>query len=179
MKSKTPIFFYFLGCLLLLISCKSGGQEENPEKSLKKVIGKRIEMPVDITPFDLSDSISYEDYFRSKYKVIYFVDSTECNECCVRYMSLFKKFLEQSNRISSPLLIIFNTNDLFDIQIFMRKYDMKFPYFLDKNSSLKNKNKYLKDGSFNIFLSRNDTIIFAGSEYNEDFCNAFLEQIGK
>lgn len=179
MKAKTLISFCVLFLLTLFYSCRSGEQENNSEKSLRKMIGKKIEIPRDITPYDLSDSIGFQNYISSKYKVVYYIDSTECNECCVSYMSLYKTLFEKSNTVSSPVLIIINTNDLFDIQIFMKKYDMKFPYFLDKNNSFKNGNKHLKSGAFNILLTRNDTIIFAGSRYSEDFCKAFLDQIGR
>jgi len=95
-------------------------------------------------------------------------------------MTLFNEFFNKAIKKSASLLLILNTKDYFDIKIFMNKYQIKHPCFLDFNGSFKKSNKYFKSGIYDVLLLRNDTIIFAGkSKYDDKFYSLFLDQIGK
>lgn len=168
--------------VFIAISCSEGSREGNQiKKELKMIIGKKMDIPKEIIPFNLSDSITLANCMESKYKIIYFVDSMECTECHIRYLYNLKKFFKEVDQKQSPVIVIFNTNDAFDIKMYTEKYELNFPYFLDPDKKFKSLNKELpKSEAINTFLTRNDTVILAGNPvYNVKLKELFIAQTQK
>lgn len=154
--------------MILLIGCisfLSCNMQPDVNSGLKKLIGREMKLPPDIVGFNLADSVSMDTYLNSPYKIIYYIDSMGCTECHIESLYRWKKFFQETDQKKSPIVILFETNDIFDIQMFMEKFELHFPFFLDANKKFKamNRNILPDHALLSTFLTRNDTIILAGN----------------
>lgn len=122
-----------ISIILFTLSGCYNNEEKELIKFLKEVLGTRMDVPRDIIPFALSNSVTFQNSLESKYKIIHFIDSMECSECYIKSLYKWEVFFNQENSRIAPIFLIFNTDNVFDIKMFMEKYELNFPYFLDIN----------------------------------------------
>jgi hypothetical protein len=160
-------------CIILIpifLSCnsKKNDKKEYIEKELILFLDSKISIEdVGLIPINLADSIMMKDYLSSKYKIYSFVDSMNCSSCQIVRLRKWKDLFKNLNPKLSPIIIIFNTQDVLNVKKYMELYGLDFPYFLDFENKFKQVNKQIpKKGAFRTFLTRNDTVIVVGNPIN-------------
>lgn len=159
------IFRLIFSLFLILPSCCTSEQKEI-EKELLSLMGKRIELGTTLIPFSLDsipDNLTDSLRNKSRFKVIYYIDSINCSECEIRTMAPWHNYIK-SYKNNLSVWIIFNSSDIQNIQVAMEKYNLNFTYFLDVESNFKKANPFISNNKlFNCVLTQNDTIVLIGN----------------
>ena len=167
-KYLLPFFCIMLIPLFLSCNSKKKEMKEYIEKELILFLYSKISIEeVGLIPVNLTDSIMMKDYLSSKYKIYSFVDSMDCSSCQIVRLRKWKDLFKDLNSKLSPIIIIFNTQDVLNVKKYMDLYGLDFPYFLDFENKFKKVNKQIpQKGIFRTFLTRNDSIIVVGNPIN-------------
>lgn len=147
-----------------MVSCQSYKNKKKLQRDLSLFINSKIEFPSNLIPFQLHYGLTSIDLLERYYKIVIFIDSTECNDCRIKMLKQgWEPFLNQIANDSLSCIIIFNTSTSHEIKNTMEELGLKIPYFLDIDASFPKINKQIKlNKNFQTFLTINNKVVIAG-----------------
>lgn len=146
MIAKKHFFIIFI--ISLITSCQESKQEQIGN-IVSDWIDKELLLP---TPTKgLNETFIHP---KSDYKIITYIDSTECTACDLQLEQwcLFINEIKSFTQKYIPLIIYVHPNNEDSLEKILRWEDSSFPYIVDKNSTFVKLNKIPKESMFHTFL---------------------------
>ncbi|MEG0517972.1 MAG: hypothetical protein RR555_03755 [Bacteroidales bacterium] len=155
--------------LYLLCSCTSTNVSTDVRTTLADFIGTKIATDsIVLIPINKIDSVCISSYLASKYKLYVYIDSINCTACKINKMREWSTLFKLFNAQQASVIVIFNSDNVQGISSTMELYELDFTYFLDIEHEFKKVNKIPNIEILQTFLTRNDTVIAAGTPLNND-----------
>lgn len=138
--------------LLLLFACN--GKNSKSFFLTKQWHNKEIIIPEwNLKAKFLGRDTLCRDYFQKKYKIVMYVDSTECAECRLQLYQWYKYIQEYKNLdYKLSFFIIVHAENPKIIDILSRQYDFKYPIFHDKGGVMNKLNSFSNNIDLPTFL---------------------------
>ena len=175
MKIRNVLVFLIL---LLSYSCKT---EETPlQKHLREWVGKDIVFTDSLFVFNNADTSYYANIVNSKCKLILYVDSTNCSDCKIKKFLYLTTLYEKSIRDNCPVVIIFNTRDIYGMEMAFERYYINTPFIIDWTGSFHRTNRLPQEEQLRTFLVYNNKVVLAGDPLgNEKMQKLYKKQLMK
>lgn len=148
----------------LISSCKEKPQNEKIAAELKSFYGKHI-----VFTDNLKSVFDETSYFKDlnwsrNYKIISYIDSTDCTPCSLEPLSLWKNFTSELTELDTELIVILKSDKINDIHEILTRYGIHFPVFADKESTFKQINHLPSNHLLHTFLlDKHNQVVLAGS----------------
>ena len=116
----------------------------------------------------------------SKFKIVNYIDSSECLECKLKLPSWkrLKKFTD-SLSIDVEYVFISQTKHIYDLAIHLKKNNFIIPYFYDKPGSMKKENPILQHSECQTLLldSTNNILLFGNPVLNHKLKDLYIKNM--
>ena len=170
-KSVVREWHCLLGLLLFSI-CIVCSCEDSDERRVAKMIedwtGRTILMPKE-SVFTLygGDTVSFlKDYICADYKIINYVDSTDCVSCKLQ-ISSWKVFLATLDSVGTdleriiPVLFYMCPKESAELKFILHREGFNYPICIDEKDSLNKLNHFPSDINYQTFLLDKDNKVLA------------------
>jgi hypothetical protein len=169
---KYKLVFYLLGIIFLNHNCKQSNSLL--KEYLKAFIGTDVIIPESLLKFN---DINHHIREGVKYKLVFYVDSSSCNQCylnmaIVTWSNLMNKFENKDFN----LYIIFHSQDIEELQTLFKSYNLDIPFFIDLYGDFMNENKLPPTNILHTFLLEDNIVILAGDPSNNSKLLRLYEQ---
>ena len=173
-------YTYLIITIITLFSC----QKNDPKaiQQVKQWQGKEIYFPDSLTSRIMGKDTSCTELFNKDYKILVFVDSTDCTECKLQLYE-WSKLINNSQQYNDKLSIIFiiHTPNPKNIDIICKKNKFNYPLFYDKKNITNTLNHFPKEIEFQTFLlDKNNHVIIIGNPIkNTKMWNLYMKIISQ
>lgn len=169
--STAIISLYFLQ---LIFSCQSPEERKN-QQLIKDWMGKEIFFPQTLQRKNLAEE-KEEDLLKKQYKILLYVDSSECTQCRLQLYEWQRK-IEETRKYSDSLafILVVNTRNIKLIEILAQKNKFHYPIYFDKNGKMNAINHFPKEPLFQTFLldSSNKILLIGNPIKNKQLWNLY------
>ncbi len=157
---RNIIFLSFL----LLTACACS---KSPKEELLLLRSTPIQLPKNSIITYLGKDTLATDYFRSKYKVVIYTDSTSCSSCALNKLYLWEDLIEWSDKSGDSVkyYFVFNPPMNDNIRIALRNSMLDYPMLLDSLGEFERLNPHLpKNKAMHTFLlDENNNVVLVGN----------------
>ena len=151
----------FIGIIVFVISCSS--ESNKWKKEMKEFVNSEIVFPNNIIPLNLPESVGVDDLLSSEFKIIKFLDSTECAECRFSQLMTWDDYYIEHRESDYAILCVISESDFFEVKRLIDKFCFSFICLIDTDNSFKNLNLNLPTNSLlNTFLLRGNKVLLVG-----------------
>lgn len=147
--------------------------------------GRTIEIDSTL-PFTVQglDTVQYDQYFNSPYKMLVWADSLGCTSCQLQLDKLkeFVEFTERELHAKLPVLLYLNNKDVNKMVVMLRTSTYKTPVYIDNNTTSKLADyKFSKNPDLNVFLldSTNKVVVIGYPIHNEKIKDLYFKKLMK
>jgi hypothetical protein len=133
-----------------------------------------------ILPNDIQSGI--EQYIQKyEYISVIYIDSSECIQCSLKNLPLWKYYRKRLNDINTGVLLIIHNSDEQAVLRELKTLEIIFPFIFDKGGKFKTSNEVFKYTRDNVFvMDKNRNAIFNESPIaNEQVWKQFIGLINK
>lgn len=151
--------------LLLLASC-----ENEATRARKAWLGREIQIPETLTAKVYNRDTLCNDLLHKKYKILTYVDSTDCAECKLQLYYWYKLIQETRPYADSlAVVLIIHAQNPKAIQILSQQYHFNYPIFYDKGGKMNKLNHF--PGKIDLqtyLLDENNKVLLVGSPLHDE-----------
>ena len=157
--------FVFVG---LIWCCFAFFSWRNDDKAMIKneisfFLGKEIIIPNSLIAFNTSKS-NKDEIFNKEFIIYSYVDSIDCSECKIKQVLPWMDYLQKYTDNMLSFVLIFNTNDIEELQYNIKLNGFNLPYFVDIDNKFKEKNPSMPTISvLKTFLTHNNKVVLIGN----------------
>jgi len=150
---KKSIFLLFAA--LLLSACnQKNDRHAKAEKIVAEWLGKTIQLPANMRLTISGKDTVMPKFHSTKYKILFFSDSTGCASCKLNLFEWQKLIAETDSTLTGKLSFIFcfqprNRDDLISL---LRSERFIQPVFIDKTNEMNNLNHFPENETYQCFL---------------------------
>ncbi len=163
------ISLYFV---IMLCATSCGKSPEISHRDLKNILGTEV-----ILPFSINNMAD------DTYKVISYIDSTECVQCVLNNLHLWRNVKEEYFSLRNIPIIFIASPKFFDNidPIYINYMQKTFVLIKDVDNKFGQRYHFLHNGNYRTFLlDCNDRILFVGSPVqNKKFLEGYKFAISK
>ena len=115
--------------------------------------------------FNNSTEVNLDSLTYSRYKVVIYVDSSNCDDCRISQALAIRGYELEIIRKKKyiPFIYIFNTQDAFSLKEHLEYYGFRSYYFVDLEDTFLSANNITHDKRFHTFLLENNKIKVIGN----------------
>ena len=151
--------------LLSLFAC-----ENETDRARKAWVGREIQIPETLTAKVYNRDTVCNDLLHKKYKILTYVDSTDCAECKLQ-LYYWHKLIQDVRPLSDSLavVLIIHAQNPKAIQILSWQNRFDYPIFYDKGGRMGKMNHF--PGKIDLqtyLLDENNKVLIAGSPLHDD-----------
>lgn len=123
------------------------------------------------------------NYFKSDIKVVVYADATACASCEVRYLELWKPYIDKARNtesLSYCFILAPEKKDSLSILASLKAYPIDHPVLLDYNQEFINLNTHLPQNKnfHTLVLDRDNTTVLVGNPiFNQNIRNMYKSTI--
>lgn len=174
--------------LLLFLSLLSCTRGTALEEELSLLRSTPIQLPEKSIITYLGKDTLATDYFKSKYKMVIYTDSTSCSSCALNKLYLWKDLIEWSDKSGDSIkyYFVFNPPMSDNIRLSLRNSLLDYPMLLDSLGEFERLNPHLpKNKAMHTFLlDENNNVVLVGNPLHnpkiEKMFNEIVEEkLGK
>lgn len=178
--------FYLVLILCLYPSCSSKTEQE-AKKIQDEWIGRQIIYPDDFIAWGIDNELFQELSFKSKYKIVTYVDGAGCTSCKLQ-LPKWAKWIDELRESKNNVDVLFfiSPNDAENLEILLQYYGFTYPVYIDEKDIFNQKNNLPTNELFQTFLlDRDNRVVAVGNPiHNPQVKELYLkiirgEQIGQ
>ena len=158
----------FTSLLILAFSC-------NTDKNrIKCKVEEMRSVPIDLCLDKLSCKLHQQKHSDYKYKMIVYVDSTECTPCELGHLRFYIPLIDEAKKnktnVGFYFIIAPKVQDWFDLNTEIEETDIHGNIYIDSTYIFLNNNPTIpKEKKYHSFmLDRNNRIVFIGSPIDNE-----------
>jgi len=174
MKLQFRALFLF-SILVALFGCHNKIEEE-----LSKLLKHKIIIPYDQMPDTYSTAI-LEINKNAKYRLVVFVDSTECSSCSLRSLAEWETYIGEKAHKNLNLHIILQpkANEYNEIMDIVAESGVKIPVFVDSCYAFTRINPFIPHNTImhTFLLNQNDSIVLVGNPLRNKKIEELVQKI--
>lgn len=167
MRKSWILYFVISG--ICLFGCMS--PKERTEEVIKEFKKEKVVLPYEDMSCWINDSIQHNrPWEQAKLKLVIYVDSTNCSECTLKTMYMWKDFVEMEQEYKPDffLVYIFQTKKEIAPRALASEFkitELNHPMYIDSQSVFAKSNPHLPQESlYHIFLLDNENnVILVGN----------------
>jgi hypothetical protein len=170
---------HYLLLLLVLLSCRGDKKGEDIARLVTEWQGKEVILPKNLvfTVYAM-DTVDYQ-IPESKYKVLIYVDSTDCTGCKLQ-LHKWKELMAYAQE-DIPFLFFFYPRDVDELYYLLETERFDWPVCVDRYDLLNQLNHFPADINFQTFLldKDNKVVLIGNPVYDLDMRDKYIERIGR
>lgn len=178
MRKLIPIF---LLAVVLFVSCE---EKENVKETLRLMQSHPVCLPLDEMQccFRGNDTVML-DSIKNDFRLVVYVDSTECSPCLLDKMFIWNDRLEDAKKTPSQLKHIFifapKPEQLEDAYLSLQYCGLESPVYIDTAFAFRKKNPYFPENRIyhTFLLNRNDSILLVGNPMENPKIDEMLKHV--
>ncbi len=163
---------------LSLLSCTRGS---SLEEELSLLRSTPIQMPEKSIITYLGKDTPATDYFKSKYKMVIYTDSTSCSSCALNKLYLWEDLIEWSDKSGDSVkyYFVFNPPMSDNIRLSLRNSLLEYPMLLDSLGEFERLNPHLpKNKTMHTFLlDENNNVVLVGNPLHNPKIEKMFKEI--
>ncbi len=133
---------------------------------LEGFLGKEVIFPDSLLSFNCPEEIKVKEIVDMKCKLVVVIDKIQCIDCQFKKVYSWVPFWEAIKEKGIPTILIIETTEIYGFEEVFKRYNVKFPFFVDLKGSFKKSNRLPGNESLKTFLVFDNKVIIAGEPYN-------------